>query len=74
MFHGFSYPFFRKKWPSPQHGRMELRKTMERLGKWLDTAMGHDSFQVTKRPEDKLEEVYNMFLSRNYKFGGLNRN
>eukprot|EP00434_Breviolum_minutum_P016884 symbB.v1.2.014897.t1/scaffold1101.1/size137853/7 len=52
----------------------EIPKTMERLGKWLDTAMGHDSFQVTKRPEDKLEEVYNMFLSRNYKFGGLNRN
>lgn len=47
---------------------------MAKLQRWLETAMAHDSFQATKRPEDKLEEVYNMFLNVNYKFGGLNRN
>ena len=50
------------------------RKDMTRLQKWLDKAMRHSSFQATKRPEDKLEEVYRMFLSVDYKFGGLNRN
>ncbi|CAK9038346.1 Probable glutathione S-transferase DHAR1 [Durusdinium trenchii] len=52
----------------------EIPKDMTRLQKWLDKAMRHSSFQATKRPEDKLEEVYRMFLSVDYKFGGLNRN
>ena len=47
---------------------------MAKLQKWLETAMAHESFLVTKRPEQKLEEVYKMFLSVNYKFGGLNQN
>lgn len=52
----------------------EIPKRMVKLQKWLETAMAHESFLVTKRPEHKLEEVYKMFLSMNYKFGGLNRN
>ena len=50
------------------------RKEMVRLRGWLDVAMAHASFRATKRPEEKLEEVYKMFLSTDYKFGGLNRN
>lgn len=47
---------------------------MSRLHGWLELAMARKAFQVTKRPEEKLREVYKMFLARDYKFGGLNRN
>ena len=45
-----------------------------RLTAWLDVAMERASFAVTRRPEDKLIEVYRMFFNRDYAFGGLNRN
>lgn len=47
---------------------------MARLHQWLERASSRPSFVATKRPEEKLEEVYKMFINRDYKFGGLNRN
>jgi hypothetical protein len=32
------------------------------------------SFKVTKRPEDKLRELYEQFVASDYAFGGLNQN
>mmetsp|Transcript_120162 Transcript_120162/g.365522 ORF Transcript_120162/g.365522 Transcript_120162/m.365522 type:complete len:285 (+) Transcript_120162:37-891(+) len=52
----------------------EIPEAMPRLHAWLDRVMQRPSFLVTKRPDDKLEEVYRMFIDRDYKFGGLNRN
>mmetsp|Transcript_21845 Transcript_21845/g.45051 ORF Transcript_21845/g.45051 Transcript_21845/m.45051 type:complete len:265 (+) Transcript_21845:35-829(+) len=52
----------------------EIPSRMKRLSSWLDKAMSQASFVATKRPEDKLEEVYQRFLAVNYTFGGLNRN
>lgn len=52
----------------------EIPARMERLRTWLDKAMSQPSFVATKRPEEKLEEVYQRFLAVNYTFGGLNRN
>mmetsp|Transcript_43252 Transcript_43252/g.135897 ORF Transcript_43252/g.135897 Transcript_43252/m.135897 type:complete len:221 (-) Transcript_43252:19-681(-) len=52
----------------------EIPKGMKRLRAWLDRAMQRPSFLATKRPEEKLEEVYKRFLDADYKFGGLNRN
>lgn len=52
----------------------EIPESLPRLREWLALAMERPSFLVTKRPEEKLEEVYNMFLKMDYKFGGLNRN
>jgi len=52
----------------------EIPHSMGRLRAWLELAMQRPSFLVTKRPENKLEELYNRFLDVDYKFGGLNRN
>ena len=52
----------------------EIPLRMTRLQAWLQKAMARKAFQVTKRPEEKLQEVYEMFMKRDYKFGGLNRN
>jgi len=52
----------------------EVPKRLQRLHSWLDLVMQRPSFLTTKRPEAKLEEVYQRFLDVDYKFGGLNRN
>jgi len=52
----------------------EIPESMTRLHSWLNLVMQRPSFIATKRPEDKLEEVYQKFLKVDYKFGGLNRN
>jgi len=52
----------------------KIPKGMKRLRAWLDRAMGRPSFLATKRPDEKLEEVYQRFIDADYKFGGLNRN
>ncbi|CAE7235922.1 DHAR1 [Symbiodinium sp. CCMP2592] len=44
----------------------EIPSQMKRLRTWLDKAMSQPSFVATKRPEDKLEEVYQRFLAVNY--------
>lgn len=51
-----------------------IPSNMHKLQNWLELAMSRPSFVVTKRPEEKLEEVYQKFVSMDYKFGGLNRN
>lgn len=52
----------------------QIPSDMGRLRAWLDLVLSRPSFLATKRPEEKLEEVYQLFLQRDYKFGGLNRN
>jgi glutathione S-transferase len=68
-------PFFERLIFSCQRFKQyEIPQSMPRLRAWLDMAMGRPAFLATKRPEEKLEEVYKRFLDVNYKFGGLNRN
>mmetsp|Transcript_643 Transcript_643/g.1725 ORF Transcript_643/g.1725 Transcript_643/m.1725 type:complete len:294 (+) Transcript_643:3-884(+) len=45
-----------------------------RLHAYLEQAMEHPSFAVTKRPEEALVSLYRAFVDRDYAFGGLNRN
>ena len=40
----------------------------------VNTLSRRASFQVTKRPEDKLAALYEQFLAADYAFGGLNQN
>lgn len=52
----------------------EIPEAMSRLNSWLELVMARPSFLVTKRPEDKLAELYHTFIEMDYKFGGHNRN
>lgn len=70
-----SLPFFERLiFSCRRYKDFEIPNSMGRLRAWLDLAMQRPSFLATKRPDDKLEEVYNRFLQVDYKFGGLNRN
>jgi len=40
---------------------------------WFKHASARASFEATRRPKDKLVELYERFLSVDYKFGGLNK-
>mmetsp|Transcript_40055 Transcript_40055/g.101754 ORF Transcript_40055/g.101754 Transcript_40055/m.101754 type:complete len:285 (-) Transcript_40055:535-1389(-) len=52
----------------------EMPVSLQRLREWLALVNSRPSFIATKRPDDKLEEVYQKFLDMNYKFAGLNKN
>lgn len=45
-----------------------------RTREWMATVMARPSVVATRRPPEALLKLYEMFVSRDYKFGGLNRN
>lgn len=68
-------PFFeRLVFSLERFKKYSIPSSMPKLHNWLQRTMTRPSFLATKRPDGKLEEVYQMFLSMDYKFGGLNRN
>ena len=67
-------PFFERLVFSLSHyKKIDALAPYPRTSAWLRTAMGRRSFEVTRRPESKLIELYDRFLAADYAFGGLNK-
>lgn len=68
-------PFFERLEFSLRHfNSLEPLESFPHTKAWFEHVQARPSFLVTKRPEDKLIELYGRFVSSNYDFGGLNRN
>lgn len=68
-------PFFERLVFSLRHYKgLDTLAAYPRTSTWLETAMARESFQTTRRPEEKLVALYDRFLAVDYSFGGLNKN
>merc|ERR1712224_155594 len=61
-------PFFeRLTYSCRRFKQYEIPDSLKRLQAWLALVNARQSFLVTKRPEDGLEQVYQRFLKMDYK-------
>merc|ERR1712187_176752 len=68
-------PFFERLVFSLLHYKqLDALASYPRTRAWIETAMTRESFIKTRRPEEKLVELYDKFLAMDYSFGGLNQN
>lgn len=68
-------PFFERLEFSLRHFKgLEPLENFPHTREWFELVQARPSFKVTKRPEDKLRELYEQFVASDYAFGGLNQN
>jgi glutathione S-transferase len=68
-------PFFeRLALAMPHYCGYDPLEPYPRVRGWMERVMARRSVAATLRPPDELIKLYGMFVSRDYKFGGLNRN
>ncbi|KAJ1633933.1 glutathione S-transferase [Pavlovales sp. CCMP2436] len=68
-------PFFQRlACTLPHFCKVDALSPYPRVRAWLEMTMARPSVATTLPPVDALLKVYEIFVNRDYKFGGLNRN